>query len=78
MASSDVCPTEDAVKLFLDYLVDPLLPAKSSVRDNPTLSQQDSVVKQVRIFSPPFSQSRINLCDLLGHWFELLCFSFFG
>ncbi|XP_057456273.1 uncharacterized protein LOC130747365 isoform X3 [Lotus japonicus] len=47
MASSDVCPTEDAVKLFLDYLVDPLLPAKSSVRDNPTLSQQDSVVKQV-------------------------------
>ncbi|KAF1886984.1 hypothetical protein Lal_00046222 [Lupinus albus] len=47
MAPSEVCATEDAVKLFLEYLVDPMLPAKSTSRDNPTLSQQQSVAKQV-------------------------------
>ncbi|XP_027355087.1 uncharacterized protein LOC113864994 isoform X2 [Abrus precatorius] len=47
MASSDVCPTEDAVQVFLEHLVDPMLPAKSSVRDNPTPSQQQLVAKQV-------------------------------
>ncbi|XP_019458320.1 PREDICTED: uncharacterized protein LOC109358510 isoform X2 [Lupinus angustifolius] len=47
MAPSEVCATEDAVKVFLEYLVDPMLPAKSTSRDNPTLSQQQSVAKQV-------------------------------
>ncbi|KAL2332210.1 hypothetical protein Fmac_019791 [Flemingia macrophylla] len=49
MTSSDVCPTEEAVKAFLEYLVDPMLPSKSSssTRDNLPLSQQQSVAKQV-------------------------------
>lgn len=47
MPQSDVCPTEDAVKAFLEQLVDPMLPAKSSIRDNPTPSHQQSVAKQV-------------------------------
>ncbi|KAJ7980708.1 Aleurone layer morphogenesis protein [Quillaja saponaria] len=48
MAASDVCPTEDAVQAFLEYLVDPVLPAKSSSRDTPSESQQQSVAKQVQ------------------------------
>ncbi|CAJ1933317.1 unnamed protein product [Sphenostylis stenocarpa] len=48
MVPSDVCPTEDAVKSFIEHLVDPLLPAKSSVQDNPSLFQQKLVAKQVR------------------------------
>lgn len=47
MASSDVCPTEDALKAFLEYLVDPMLPAKPCTRDNAPPSQQQSVAKQV-------------------------------
>ncbi|XP_061367309.1 uncharacterized protein LOC133310397 [Gastrolobium bilobum] len=47
MAPLDVCPTEDAVKAFLEYLVDPMLPLKASIRDNPTPSEQQSVAKQV-------------------------------
>ncbi|XP_061371715.1 uncharacterized protein LOC133314283 [Gastrolobium bilobum] len=47
MALLDVCPTEDAVQVFIEHLVDPLLPAKSFVRDNPTPSQQESVAKQM-------------------------------
>ncbi|CAI8616660.1 unnamed protein product [Vicia faba] len=46
--SLDVCPTEDAIEVFLQHLVDPLLPDKSSVKDNPTPSQQESMAKQVR------------------------------
>ncbi|KAI5390661.1 uncharacterized protein LOC127107428 isoform X1 [Lathyrus oleraceus] len=46
--SLDVCPTEDAIEVFLQHLVDPLLPEKSSVKDNPTPSQQESMAKQVR------------------------------
>lgn len=49
MDASDVCPTEDAIQAFLDHLVDPILPAKSSLRDNPSLSQQESVAKQVSV-----------------------------
>ncbi|KHN30102.1 hypothetical protein glysoja_010480 [Glycine soja] len=46
--SSDVCPTEDALKAFLEYLVDPVLPAKPSTRDNsPSPSQHQLVAKQV-------------------------------
>ncbi|QCD88448.1 hypothetical protein DEO72_LG3g2996 [Vigna unguiculata] len=48
MVSSDVCPTEDAVKAFIEHLVDPLLPAKSSVQDNPSPYQQNLVARQVR------------------------------
>lgn len=47
VASSDVCPTEDAIQVFLQHLVDPLLPEKASVRDNPTASQQQVIAKQV-------------------------------
>ncbi|CAK8575829.1 unnamed protein product [Lathyrus sativus] len=46
--SLDVCPTEDAIEVFLQHLVDPLLPENSSVKDNPTPSQQESIAKQVR------------------------------
>nr|KYP46295.1 hypothetical protein KK1_032094 [Cajanus cajan] len=48
MAPGDVCPTEDAINVFIELLVDPLLPAKSCVQDTPTLSQQKLVAKQVR------------------------------
>ncbi|KAI9079351.1 hypothetical protein K1719_038650 [Acacia pycnantha] len=47
MSSSNVCPTDDAIQAFLEYLAYPMLPAKSSVRDNPTSSQQQSVANQV-------------------------------
>lgn len=47
MALSSVSPTEDAVRAFLEYLVDPLISATSSVRDSPSPSQQQSVAKQV-------------------------------
>ncbi|BAT90827.1 hypothetical protein VIGAN_06211600 [Vigna angularis var. angularis] len=48
MVPSDVCPTEDAIKIFIEHLVDPLLPAKSSVQDYPSPSQQKLVARQVR------------------------------
>ncbi|XP_030463671.1 uncharacterized protein LOC115683307 [Syzygium oleosum] len=47
MASLSVCPTEDAVRTFLEVLVDPLIPAKSSVCDSPSYSQQQSAAKQM-------------------------------
>ncbi|KAK9200976.1 hypothetical protein WN944_016181 [Citrus x changshan-huyou] len=43
----DLCATEDTVLLLLDYLVDPLLPARPSSRDTPSESLQQSVAKQV-------------------------------
>ncbi|RVW28574.1 hypothetical protein CK203_094807 [Vitis vinifera] len=47
MVSPDVGSVEDVVRALLEYLVDPLLPAKSSSRSTPSLSQQQSVAKQV-------------------------------
>ncbi|KAK3204456.1 hypothetical protein Dsin_018502 [Dipteronia sinensis] len=47
MLTSDVCPTEDAIHVFLEHVVDPMLPTKSSVRDTPSLSDQQLVAKQV-------------------------------
>ncbi|MED6145680.1 hypothetical protein PIB30_027680 [Stylosanthes scabra] len=47
MTLIDVCTTEDAVQAFIEHLVDPLLPAKSSVRDKPSPSQQELIAKQV-------------------------------
>jgi len=47
MASSDVCSTEDVLKAFLEYLVDPLLLTKLPARYIPPLPQQQSVAKQV-------------------------------
>nr|XP_048333261.1 uncharacterized protein LOC107422026 isoform X1 [Ziziphus jujuba var. spinosa] len=44
---ADVCPTEDAVEALLEYLVDPLLPVKSLLRETPSQSQQQSIAKQV-------------------------------
>ncbi|KAL9296512.1 hypothetical protein ACSQ67_022408 [Phaseolus vulgaris] len=53
MVPSDVCPTEDAVKAFIEHLVDPLLPAKSSVHDNPSPSQQKLVARQLIVVLRP-------------------------
>lgn len=47
MVVSDVCPTEDAILAFLEYLVDPMLPENSSLRDTSSQSQKQSVAKQV-------------------------------
>ncbi|XP_045813435.1 uncharacterized protein LOC123907281 [Trifolium pratense] len=47
MGLSDVCPTVDAVRAFVEHLVDPVLPAKPSIRDDPPLSQQLKLAKQV-------------------------------
>ncbi|WJX50552.1 hypothetical protein P8452_36839 [Trifolium repens] len=47
MSLSDVCPTVDAVRAFLEHLVDPMLPAKPSIRDDLPLSQQLKLAKQV-------------------------------
>lgn len=46
-SSAVVCPTEDAIQAFREYLVDPMLPAKSSEQDTPSLDKQGSVAKQV-------------------------------
>jgi hypothetical protein len=50
MSLSDVCPTVDAVRAFLEHLVDPMLPAKPSIRDDLPLSQQLKLAKQVSSF----------------------------
>ncbi|XP_012570395.1 uncharacterized protein [Cicer arietinum] len=48
MGVSDVCPTVDTIRAFLEHLVDPMLPEKPSIRDEePALSQQHKVAKQV-------------------------------
>lgn len=47
MDALHVCPTEDAVREFLDHLLDPLLPVRPSVHDEPSPSLQQSVAKQV-------------------------------
>ncbi|EXB68719.1 hypothetical protein L484_024739 [Morus notabilis] len=47
MDLSDVCPTEDAVQALLEYLVDPMLPTKSSVPGIASQSQLQAVAKQV-------------------------------
>ncbi|KAM1158544.1 hypothetical protein ACFXTH_031909 [Malus domestica] len=47
MDDMNVCPTEEAIQAFLEYLVDPVLSPKSSMRNTPSLSQQESVAKQV-------------------------------
>ncbi|CAN8306171.1 unnamed protein product [Cochlearia groenlandica] len=46
-SSSDVCPTEDAIRALLENLVDPLLPPKPSPSDFPSKSLRESVAKQV-------------------------------
>lgn len=47
MALMEVCHSEDALQAFLEYLVDPLLPAKSS-STAPSKDEQQSLAKQVR------------------------------
>lgn len=47
MSAPGVCPTEDAIHALLDYLVEPMLPAKSSSRENPPEALLQSVAKQV-------------------------------
>ncbi|KAI4369238.1 hypothetical protein MLD38_017706 [Melastoma candidum] len=50
MGCSEVCPKEDAVGAFLEYLVNPLLPIKKfSHRGIPSLAEQESVAQQVSI-----------------------------
>ncbi|XP_011656540.1 uncharacterized protein LOC101206764 isoform X1 [Cucumis sativus] len=47
MSAPGVCPTEDAIHALLDYLVEPMLPAKSSSRENPPEALLQSVAKQM-------------------------------
>lgn len=47
MSAPGVCPTEDAIHALLDYLVEPMLPAKSSSRENPPQALLQSVAKQM-------------------------------
>lgn len=55
----ELVSTEEVVNALLEYLVGPRLPLKSSaVKEPPTLSQQQSVAKQVFFgFFPPFAGS---------------------
>ncbi|GFY82660.1 hypothetical protein Acr_02g0009000 [Actinidia rufa] len=46
LSTSEVGAAEDVIQALLDYLVDPLLPLKSSDREVPSLAQQKSVSKQ--------------------------------
>ncbi|KAK8578525.1 hypothetical protein V6N13_100361 [Hibiscus sabdariffa] len=48
MDKSNVCPTEDAMQVFMDYLVDPLLPSNYSYRNIPSLDKQKAVANQVQ------------------------------
>ncbi|KEH17747.1 hypothetical protein MTR_0002s1280 [Medicago truncatula] len=48
MDVSEVCPTVDAIRAFLEYLVDPLLQEDHSTNDDLPLSQHEKVAKQVR------------------------------
>ncbi|XP_043704019.1 uncharacterized protein LOC122654106 isoform X2 [Telopea speciosissima] len=47
MDAPKVVPMEDLVQALMDYLVDPVLPLKSSTRDASSLSQQQRVAKQM-------------------------------
>ncbi|WJX72933.1 hypothetical protein P8452_56767 [Trifolium repens] len=47
MAASEACPVVDAINAFLEYLVDPLLQEEHYVGDDPPLSLQEKVAKQV-------------------------------
>jgi hypothetical protein len=53
MDVSEVCPTVDAIKAFLEYLVDPLLQEDHSTSDDLPLSQHEKVANQVFFF--PFT-----------------------
>jgi hypothetical protein len=73
--SSDVCSTEDAVQVFLQHLVDPFLPDKSSVRDNPSPSQHQLIAKQVCFSSFIIKYNpKIKPCDLYKY-FTGLCYA---
>ncbi|OMO86827.1 hypothetical protein COLO4_20906 [Corchorus olitorius] len=45
MDNSDVCPK--AIRAFLDFLVEPQLPARYSIRDTPNTDKQKAVAQQV-------------------------------
>ncbi|KAL5082619.1 hypothetical protein RYX36_011040 [Vicia faba] len=47
MVVSEVCSSVDAIRAFLEVLVDPMLPQKLSIQDDPPLSQQQKIAKQV-------------------------------
>ncbi|XP_003597504.3 uncharacterized protein [Medicago truncatula] len=47
MDVSEVCPTVDAIRAFLEYLVDPLLQEDHSTNDDLPLSQHEKVANQV-------------------------------
>ncbi|GAB4850788.1 hypothetical protein Ancab_030088 [Ancistrocladus abbreviatus] len=46
-AEIEVGPTEDTVLALLELLVEPLLPSRSAVRENPSPSQEEAVAKQM-------------------------------
>jgi hypothetical protein len=52
MAVSEMCSTLDAIRAFLEHFVDPMLQEKPSISDDPSLSLQQKVAKQV--FFPSF------------------------
>lgn len=47
MVVSQVCSSVDAIRAFLQHLVDPMLPQKPSIHDDPPLSQQQKIANQV-------------------------------
>ncbi|CAK8563333.1 unnamed protein product [Lathyrus sativus] len=47
MVVSQVCSSVDAIRAFLEHLVDPMLPEKPSIQDDPPLSQQQKIANQV-------------------------------
>ena len=68
-SAEEVAPTEEVIKAFLDYLVDPMLPLKASGKD-PPLTIQEAVAKQVYItkylISLRFICSLLEICRLIA------------
>ncbi|KAG2726051.1 hypothetical protein I3760_01G093700 [Carya illinoinensis] len=74
MVESDICPAEDAVQAFLEYLVEPMLPAKSFLQGTPSPSLQQSVAKQLHaivLLYNYYLRKRHPQLEVLG--FEAFC-----
>ncbi|KAF5465331.1 hypothetical protein F2P56_015351 [Juglans regia] len=74
MVESDICPAEDAVQAFLEYLVEPMLPAKSFLQGTPSQSLQQSVAKQLHaivLLYNYYLRKRHPQLEVLG--FEAFC-----
>ncbi|XP_040993106.1 uncharacterized protein LOC121239825 isoform X2 [Juglans microcarpa x Juglans regia] len=74
MVESDICPAEDAVQSFLEYLVEQMLPAKSFLQGTPSQSLQQSVAKQLHaivLLYNYYLRKRHPQLEVLG--FEAFC-----